>query len=170
MKPIGLFYSFNTRHTSDAADRIAKELGENNIDKINIETIEGEVFLAYPYMILGVSTWFDGELPNYWDEFLPAMESMDFSGKTIALFGPADQKGYPQNFADGIGILADFLRSRGATIAGHYPAKDYHFIRSRALEEEHFIGLVLDYANQPELTERRIREWCALLKKKFKLR
>lgn len=169
MNSIGLFYSFNTRHTSDAADRIARELGEKIVDRINIETIEDKVFLAYSNMILGVSTWFDGELPNYWDEFLPAMENMDFTGKIIALFGPADQIGYPQNFADGIGILADFLRSRGAIIAGHYPAEDYHFIRSRALEGEQFKGLVLDYMNQQELTEKRIREWCARLKKEFKL-
>ncbi|MDD5506916.1 MAG: flavodoxin [Bacteroidales bacterium] len=170
MKPIGLFYSFNTRHTSDAADRIARELGEKNVDRVNIETIEDKVFLSYSYMILGVSTWFDGELPNYWDEFLPAMEHMDFTGKAIALFGPSDQVGYPQNFADGIGILADFLRNRGATIAGHYPAKSYHFIRSRAIEGEHFKGLVLDYANQPEMTEKRIKEWCTRLKKEFKFR
>ncbi|HOW26106.1 MAG TPA: flavodoxin [Bacteroidales bacterium] len=167
MKPIGLFYSFNTRHTSDAADHIARELGEKNVDKINIETIEDKVFLAYPYMILGVSTWFDGELPNYWDEFLPAMEDMDFSGKSVAIFGPADQVGYPQNFADGVGILSRFLKDRGAAIVGHFPAADYHFIRSRALEGDHFTGLVLDYANQPELTEKRIREWCAELKKVF---
>lgn len=168
MKPIGLFYSFNTRHTSDAAAQIARELGENDVDKINIETIEDEVFLAYPFMILGVSTWFDGELPNYWDEFLPAMENMDFTGKTIALFGPADQVGYPQNFADGIGILADFLKNRGARIVGHYPAEDYHFIRSRALQGDHFSGLALDYVNQPELTEKRIKEWCIQLKKDFR--
>ncbi|HNS17585.1 MAG TPA: flavodoxin [Bacteroidales bacterium] len=169
MNPTGLFYSFNTRHTSDAAERIAKELGEKNIDKINLETIEEHVFLSYPYMILGVSTWFDGELPNYWDEFLPAMEEMDFTGKTIALFGPADQVGYPQNFADGVGILARFLKDKGARIIGHYPAKDYHFIRSKALEGDHFAGLVLDYTNQPEQTEKRIKEWCQQLKDEFRM-
>ncbi len=168
MKKIGLFYSFNTKHTSDAAERIARELGEKNIDKINIETIEEDAFLAYPTMILGVSTWFDGELPNYWDEFLPAMEEMDFSGKTIAVFGPADQVGYPQNFADAIGILADFMKERGATIIGHYPVKGFHFISSRALEGDHFLGLVLDYANQPDLTGKRIKEWCLQLKKEFR--
>ncbi len=169
MNPTGLFYSFNTRHTSDAAKRIANELGEKNIDKINLETIEEKVFLSYPYMILGVSTWFDGELPNYWDEFLPAMEEMDFTGKTIALFGPADQVGYPQNFADGVGILAGFLKDKGARIIGHYPAQGYHFIRSKALEGDHFAGLVLDYSNQPELTEKRIKEWCQQLKDEFRL-
>ncbi|MBP6978843.1 MAG: flavodoxin [Bacteroidales bacterium] len=167
MKPTGLFYSFNTRHTSAIAEKIAKELGESNVEKINIETVDPETFQAYDSLILGVSTWFDGELPNYWDEFLPAMEDMDFTGKTVALFGPADQVGYPQNFADAIGILADYLKKRGATLVGFFPAEGYRFLRSRALEGDHFMGLVLDDGNQPELTEKRIREWCLALKKSF---
>jgi flavodoxin I len=41
------------------------------------EEISEEIFTAYDQMILGVSTWFDGELPNYWDEFVPAIEDMN---------------------------------------------------------------------------------------------
>jgi flavodoxin I len=36
-------------------------------------------------IILGVPTWFDGELPNYWDEFVPALEDMDLKGKEVCL-------------------------------------------------------------------------------------
>lgn len=167
MNKTAIFYSFNTKHTSDAAERIAREFGEKNVDKINIETIDEQTFLAYDNMIIGVSTWFDGELPNYWDEFLPALESKDFTGKKVALFGPADQKGYPQNFADAIGILAAFVKERGATLVGAYPATEYQFNRSRALEGDHFLGLVLDYVNQADLTDKRIKDWVDRIKKSF---
>jgi flavodoxin I len=168
MNPIALIYCFHSRHTADAAGIIAKELGEELVEKINVETINEETFRAYDKMILGVSTWFDGELPNYWDEFLPALEDLDFSGKTVALFGPGDQVGYPQNFADALGILGAFVKERGARLVGEYPAYGYHFISSRALAHDHFIGLVLDNANQPELTGKRIKEWVRSIRPEFK--
>jgi flavodoxin I len=168
MKPITLIYSFHARHTADAAGRIAKVIGEDSVIKVNVETIDEKDFLGYDHMILGVSTWFDGELPNYWDEFLPALEEADLSGKTMAFFGTADQMGYPQNFADAIGILADFMKSRGARIIGEWPSEDYRFISSRALVNGKFTGLVLDYTNQPELTDIRIGKWVDSIRPHFK--
>lgn len=48
-------------------------------------------------MIVGASTWFDGELPTYWDELVPELESLDLKGKKVAIFGLGDQKNYPDN-------------------------------------------------------------------------
>ncbi len=86
---------------------------------VNAEEISRRDFhLPIDQIIMGVPTWFDGELPNYWDEFVPALEDMDLTGKKIALYGLGDQKGYPENFLDGMGIMAEILEEQGATLVG----------------------------------------------------
>ena len=83
MKKVGLIYSFNTKKTTQAAKRIVEAIGSENIDELNAEDITEKQFSAYENLILGVPTWFDGELPNYWDEFVPALEDLDLKGKRI---------------------------------------------------------------------------------------
>ena len=55
-------------------------------EMVNVEEITAEKFLSFDNLICGTATWFDGELPNHWDEFVPDLEDMDLKGKTIALF------------------------------------------------------------------------------------
>jgi len=125
MKKIGLFYSFNTNKTSQAARKLGEEFGDDAVH-VNAETITEKEFMSYDNMILGVPTWFDGELPNYWDEFVPALEDLNLKGKTVAIFGNGNQKGYPENFIDGVGIMADLIEKRGARLVGFTP--DWHWI------------------------------------------
>ncbi|MBN1599774.1 MAG: flavodoxin [Bacteroidales bacterium] len=167
MKKIGLFYSFNTKKTSQAASRIAENLGEENIDPVNVEEITVEKFTAYDNMILGVPTWFDGELPNYWDEFVPAIEDIDLKGKKVAIYGAGDQKGYPENFVDGIGLMAEILEKQGVTIVGFTSTEGYTFESSKAVRGNKFAGLALDFENEPKKNKERIARWCEQLKKEF---
>jgi len=109
MNNTAIFYSFNSNKTAKIGAKIAELFGKENIDIINVETTTAAEFNKYELLILGVPTWFDGELPNYWDELLPALEDSDFKGKKVAIFGLGDQKNYPENFCDAIGIMANFL-------------------------------------------------------------
>ncbi len=52
----------------------------------------------------------------------------DLQGKKIALFGLGDQKGYPENFLDGVGIMAEILEDRGASLVGFTSVEGYEFI------------------------------------------
>jgi len=166
MKKTGLFYSFNTNKTSQAARKIGEEFGDAAVH-VNAETLTEQEFLAYDNMILGVPTWFDGELPNYWDEFVPAIEDLDLKGKTAAVFGNGNQKGYPENFVDGIGIMANLLESRGARLVGFTSSKGYQFESSQALRGEQFSGLALDFENQASQINTKIKKWVEQLKKEF---
>lgn len=168
MQKIGLFYSFNTKNTSKAAKIITEAFGSENIEANNVEDIADEQFNAYTNYIIGVPTWFDGELPNYWDEFVPAMEEMDFTGKKFALYGAGNQKEYPENFVDAIGIMADLLEALGGTIVGYVPNDGYNFEHSKALRDNVFIGLPLDFEIQPKLVKPRIEKWVEQLKTEFK--
>ena len=167
MKKIGLFYSFNTNKTSQAARKIGEEFETGQIDHVNAEILTEKEFLSYDNLILGVPTWFDGELPNYWDEFVPALEDLDMTGKTVAIFGNGNQKGYPENFVDGVGIMANLLESRGARLTGFTMVKGYEFESSQALRGDQFTGLALDFENQAQQINGKIRKWVEQLKQEF---
>jgi flavodoxin I len=164
-----IIYSFTSNKTAKAGEKIVSGFDKSlKLDVVDADDLTEEKFLAYDQLILGVPTWFDGELPHYWDEFVPAMEEMEMKGKKVAIYGLADQVGYPENFADGVGILARLLRDRGAEIVGRTNIDNYTFESSHAIENGQFLGLVLDQENQARLSKKRIENWLEDLKKIFK--
>lgn len=83
MKKIGLFYATKAERTSWVAEKIQKEFGEDKIEVVAIEQAWQNDFAAYDCFIVGASTWFDGELPTYWDELLPELRTMELKGKRL---------------------------------------------------------------------------------------
>lgn len=167
MKKIGIIYSFKSNKTAKIAEKIFNEFGDLNIESVDAENLTDEKFLSFDNIIAGVPTWFDGELPNYWDEFVPAIEDFNLKGKKIAIFGLGDQKGYPENFNDGIGILAKIFQLQGAQIVGYTSLDGYKFEKSLAVCENRFCGLCLDQENQARMTKERIENWVKQLKEEF---
>lgn len=165
---IGLFYSFNAIKTHQQAVKLAAAFGKNAVDELDVMTVTPADILKYDNLIFAVPTWFDGELPSYWDELLPGLSHSAFQGKKIALFGGGDQKGYPENFVDGLGLMAAFLEARGAKIVGFTSTEGYHYERSKAQRGNQFVGLALDIENQHGLTTERIENWVKQLKVEFK--
>ncbi|WP_163711831.1 flavodoxin [Mangrovibacterium lignilyticum] len=169
MSKTGIFYSFHTNKTSKVSEKIIEAFGRENLEVVNAEEVDEENFLKFDNYIIGVATWWDGELPNYWDEFVPAIEDLDLSGKKFAIYGLGDQKGYPENFNDGVGIFAELVESRGATVVGHTSREGYTYEGSRAeCGDNEFYGLCIDQENQPRLTKGRVEKWVESLKKEFK--
>lgn len=168
MKKISLIYSFNSNKTSKIADRIKEALGDSPVELINAETITEEEFLRNDNLILGVPTWFDGELPNYWDEFGPIIEELKLKGKTFALYGLGDQKGYAENFLDAMGLMAELLEKGGAKLVGFTSTEGYKFEKSKAIRDGKFLGLGIDFENQATLNSNRVKNWVTQLKKEFK--
>jgi len=168
MKKTGIVYSFNTTKTSKVAKRIAEAFGDTaEVEMANVEEITMDQFQQFENIICGTSTWFDGELPNHWDEFVPDIEDMDLKGKTIALFGLGDQKGYPENFLDGMGILAEIFEDRGARLVGFTSTEDYSYDSSRAERGDQFCGLGIDYETQGSKNKERVNAWVKKLKMEF---
>jgi len=163
-----IIYSFHTQKSKKVAEKVIQAFGEENIQAVNAEELTTKVFEENDNFILSAPTWFDGELPNYWDEFVPELEGMDLKNKTFAVFGLGDQKGYPENYCDAIGILVEVLESCGANIVGKIPAEDYKFESSKAQRGDIFVGLPLDQENQGRLTGERVTKWVAQLKNEMK--
>ncbi len=168
MDKTGIFYSFNSNKTKLVAEKVIAEFGKDQIEVVNAETLTEEEFLAFDNFILAVPTWFDGELPNYWDEFVPALEDLNLKGKTFAIYGLGDQKGYPENFGDAIGIMAGIIEECGGKVVGSTSTEGYTFESSRALRDGQFVGLVIDQENQARLTKSRIKDWVTDIKKVMK--
>ncbi|HET8984348.1 MAG TPA: flavodoxin [Trueperaceae bacterium] len=118
---------------------------------------------AYDLVVLGAATWNIGQLPYGWSDKLADLGRFDLSGKTVALFGTGDQVGYPETFLDAVGMVAEAAGEAGAELVGSWPTAGYHFIGSRAVKGERFVGLALDDDNQPELTAPRIADWVHLV-------
>jgi len=163
-----LIYSFNTRKSKKVSEKIIEVFGKSELDVINAEEVNKDILDKYDRFILSVPTWFDGELPNYWDEFVPDLEEMDLKGKKFAIFGLGDQKGYPENFCDAIGIMAGIIENCGGEIVGFTSTEGYNFESSEAQRGDKFAGLVLDQENQARMTAGRINNWVEQLKKEFK--
>lgn len=164
MDKIGLFYGTYTGVTSMVAQKIAKELGEQYVNLHNICS-DGDKMQDYTKLIIGTSTWSIGELQEDWDAFMPKLQAMDFTGKTVALFGTGDQIGYPDTFLDGMGMLYETFQYRGATFIGFWPTTGYDFTSPLPLlDHDHFVGLAIDEDNQPELTDERVKQWCDLIR------
>jgi flavodoxin I len=167
MKKIGLFYSFKTNKTAQIGKKIEGFFNKNEIDVIDAENVDEEAFLAYDNLILGCPTWFDGELPRYWDEFVPAIEDMKLKGKKFAIYGNGDQKEYPENFCDAVGIMAEIIENQKGEVVGFTSTEGYTYEGSLAQRENMFCGLALDFENQAKQNNKRVEEWCAKLKKEF---
>ncbi len=167
MKKTAIIYSFNTKKTGKIAERIRESLNDEKVEMVNAEELTEELFMSFDQIIMGVATWFDGELPNFWDEFVPALEDLDLKEKKIALFGLGDQKGYPENFIDGVGVMAEILEAQGANLVGFTSIDGYEFESSRALRGDQFVGLAIDYENQGSMNKERVAAWVAQLKKEF---
>ena len=169
MKEIALFYGTYTGVTKIIAEKIANALGKDKIDLFDISE-GGEQMADYQKLIIGTSTWSIGELQEDWDAFMPKLQTMNFSGKTVALFGTGDQIGYPDTFLDGMGMLYETFQFRGAKFVGFWPTEGYDFTSPLPLlDENHFVGLAIDEDNQPELTDERIAKWVEMIRPDFGL-
>lgn len=167
-KKIGLFFGTDTGYTEISANQIAEQLGKFSVDLLEISDVTVDTFKNYDCLILGLSTWYNGELQSDWDIFFEDFKTIDFSGKKVAIFGLGDQYGYADTFIDGVGIIGEVVLENGGKLIGKWSTDGYNFDESIAVYEEGFFcGLAIDEDNQPDLTDKRIEMWSAQISHEF---
>lgn len=178
MAKIGLFFGSNTGKTRKVAKAIKKRYDDDTMAApLNVNKATPEDFAQYEYLILGTPTLGEGELPGLscdceaesWEEFLPQLEGVDFSGKTVAIYGLGDQEGYPDNFLDAMKEIYDVVVEGGAKVVGAWPTDGYEFNASEAVVDGKFVGLALDYDNQSNLSDERLDAWLQQIAPDFGL-
>lgn len=161
MAVVGLFYGSDTGNTENISKMIQKQLGANLVDIRDIAKSTKEDIEAYDFLLIGIPTWYYGESQADWDDFMPTLKEIDFTGKIVGIFGCGDQEDYAEYFCDAMGTVRDIIEPNGGTIVGHWPTEGYTFEASQALiDDETFVGLCIDEDRQPELTEERVNRWC----------
>jgi len=155
-----LFFGSSTGNTEYVAELIENELGDLIESSSNITEARGEDFESADVLILGSSTWDDGQLQEDWEEFWPEMDEIDLTGKTVALFGLGDANGFSGEFVCALGTMYEKVTERGANVIGAWPSEGYEFEHSTALDGDSFVGLVIDEDNESDLTEERVKAWC----------
>jgi flavodoxin I len=158
---IGIIYGSSSGATAEAAKSIQKELSSHGVSAelhdilgVDIRRLE-----SFTHLFIGCSTWHIGDLQDDWAAKYKSIETLNLSGKYVALFGAGDQLIYSDTFQDAIGILATEFLKADATIVGHWPIDGYDFIASKAVVGNQFIGLALDDDNEAKKTPERIKHW-----------
>jgi flavodoxin I len=166
MNKIAILYGSSGGNTESIAGRL-KQMLNGEADIYNVEDVSVETVQPYKYLILGASTTGMGDLQDDWEGFLPTFSSrMDFTDKTVAIFGLGDSASFSSSYAEAIYVLYDELKDK-VKIVGEIPDEGYTYDDSSAVVEGKWLGLALDEDNEYDETEERLTNWVELLKKEF---
>jgi flavodoxin I len=174
MSKIGLFFGPLKGSVNRVADKIKIALGEQNVDMISVNDAGVADLEKYDRIIFGISTvgketWDSTHSNSDWSKFFPNITKVDFSGKTVAIFGLGDHVTYSSHFVNAIGVLANDLLKKNATIIGQVDPSGYEFDDSEAVMDGKFVGLPIDEDFESELTDERIANWLKSIKPAFGL-
>lgn len=171
MGKIGLFYGSDEGNTESVALRIQARLGEARVDVHDIADVTQLEIADYRQLIFGIPTWDFGQIQSDWEDFWEDLQEIDFSGKTVALFGLGDQFGYGDYFLDAMGLLYQVIVANDVIVVGRWPTQGYEFEASKAeIEGEGtFVGLAIDEDQQEERTAERLNAWCRQIAEEFGL-
>jgi flavodoxin I len=171
---IGVFYGSTDGATARIAHLIKGKLDdllvtkrERNVELFDVAQSGLAPIARFDRLILGVPTWNTGQLQRDWERALRDLAGLDLRGKCVAIFGLGDQVGYPTTFVDAMFFVADYVRNAGGVLVGAWPVDGYEFVSSWAVEDGHFVGLVLDEHAQVELTAPRVDRWLRQLLVEF---
>ena len=164
-----LIYGSDTGNTEHVIDNYLLSIFEPHfeIESKCVNNITSDDWKSHDFYILSIPTWYDGELQSDWEDYFEEFQTIDFTGKTVAIFGLGDQIGYEEWFCDGIGILAKVVEKNGGKVIGHTEKDDSYELDEPCkvlLDDNTFYGLCLDEDNQDELTEERLENWYNKLK------
>ena len=168
---IKLIYGSDTGNTELVTADLVKLLDKDDVEVVTVDKVTEKDWESHIYYLLGIPTWYDGELQSDWEDYFEEFKKINFTDKKVAIFGLGDQIGYDEWFCDGIGILGKVVIENGGKLLG-YTQKDssYDFDESLALADDSTLyGLALDEDNQPELTNERLKKWVIQIKNEFQL-
>lgn len=167
MEKLGLIYGSDTGATESVIE-VLEGIINKEVEVIEVCNVDEDDFLKFDFLILGIPTWYDGDLQSDWEDYYDTFKTIDFTNKIVAIFGLGDQIGYGEYFVDGIGILAQVVIKNGGKIIGNCSTDGYDFMQSKAEKSEGiFYGLPIDEDNQHHETENRIEKWWQQLKEEF---
>ena len=68
-KDIAIIYGSDTGATENVAKSIHQKIGEDKADLLEVNKVSPDDFKKYSTILMGVPTWYIGELQSDWDYF-----------------------------------------------------------------------------------------------------
>lgn len=155
-----IIYGSTTGNTKMIADILSSQLSAEAFD---VSTKPTEVLDNAEFILLGTSTWGCGDLQDDWVDYIETIDTINWEGKTVALFGLGDSSSYSDTFVDGMGVLYQKLKDKPCRIIGFTKSDSYDFDSSIACIDDKFCGLVIDEDNESNMTNERINNWVKQL-------
>ncbi len=111
-----IVYASKRGNTEKMAKAISEELTSRGIENILKNTFEVRPaeLTDYKFILLGSSTWSDGDLAVDFIEFEKGMDNLNLKGHYGAVFGPGSSRF--RFFCEAVNILEAKLRSLGSRI------------------------------------------------------
>jgi len=167
MANVGIFVGSSGGVTLDAAEKLGELFEGAEVINMEEDYDDLEQFNEFDVLLIGSSTWGQGDPQRDWVDPLYEMENdePDLSGKKVAFFGAGDQKTHGEHFVSALAKMEEVFHKCGAkTGFGHWPTDGYTYEYSLAEKAGRFCGLPIDDINQQELTEERLNAWAEQLK------
>lgn len=161
-----IVYGSTTGTCESIAETIGSKLGADEV--LAAYDLDADKLEDATNILLGTSTWGDGEVQDDWFDALEVIKEADLSGKVVAVFGCGDAESYSDTFCSGMADLYNTAKEQGAEVIGEVSTDGYSFSDSAAVVDGKFVGLALDDMNQGDLTEERIDAWVATLQSSLK--
>ncbi|MEN0006684.1 MAG: flavodoxin [Bacteroidota bacterium] len=166
---VGLFFGSDTGATESVTHDLVESWQLTKLEVIEASIMKVEDYARYDFIFIGLSTWYDGDLQSDFEDFYEDFQTIDFTGKIIAMYGLGDQHGYDEYFVDSLGILGEVILQNGGKIIGMWPIEGYEFSKSKGqFNESLFYGLALDEDNQLDQTQDRLERWLAQVEQELK--
>jgi flavodoxin I len=119
MKKAIVIYGSTTGNTEIASEAVEKGLKNSGIEVVKKDVKDSSVdeVKEYDFVILGSSTWGEGELQDDFEEFYDAMDD-SFNGASVAVFGCGDSDMFPHCFCKAVDQIEEKAKECGAKIVG----------------------------------------------------
>jgi len=172
MEKIAIFFGPLDGSVHRIAKLVASKIGTEKVDLIHIASASAADLDKYTRIIFGISTigkdtWQQKFDNTDWSHFFPIVNSFNFTGKNVAIYGLGDHITYAYHFVDSIGLLGKTIKKQGGKIFGTTSTDGYTFQDSDAIVDGKFIGLPVDEDFESELTDERVSAWVNSLLKDF---
>lgn len=157
---VGIFYGTTTGVTEEVAEIVNRLIPGSSLHDVanGIDDM-----LDYDFIILCASTWGLGDIQDDWMAVIDELPNL--KERPVALLGTGDAIAFSDTFVDGLRLLYDKCKKKGAKIVGFTDTDDYEFTASVAIIDSKFVGLPIDHMNEADKTEERIEKWLKSLEK-----
>ncbi|MBN2231397.1 MAG: flavodoxin domain-containing protein [Deltaproteobacteria bacterium] len=114
-----IVYCSTTGTTEQLAFILKEHLEERKITAVIEEApdVDTQLIEDCDLLLLGCSTWGEGDLQEDFEKLSDRFEDIDFEGRIFAVFGAGDEDGYPDTFCAAVDTLEEKVGSLGGIMA-----------------------------------------------------